>query len=217
MLKFKKGFIITLATILAFGLLNGSTLAFSTATGTVKCSTYLNVRQSNSVSSAILGKLYNGGQVTIIGSSNGWYNINFGGKTAWVSSNYVALEDKLSTVVQTAKSLQGVKYVFGGATPSGFDCSGYTMYVYSKVGITLVHSAAVQATQGAAVNISNLKPGDLVFFATDGFTSKITHVGIYIGNNEVLQAQTGSVQKVAIANLTNSYWSRVYITARRFI
>jgi cell wall-associated NlpC family hydrolase len=217
MFKFKKILMMTLAIIMTFSFLNIAALAFSPAIGTVKCSTYLNVRQSNSTSSAIVGKLYNGGQVTIISGSYGWYNINYGGKTAWVSSSYITFADKQTTVVETAISLQNIKYVFGGATPSGFDCSGYTMYVYNKIGITLPHSSSMQATKGTAVSRSNLKPGDLVFFATDGVTRNINHVGIYVGDNMVLQAQTGTTQKIAIANLTNSYWSRVYVTARRLL
>jgi cell wall-associated NlpC family hydrolase len=217
MLKLKKLLIISLATVMAISLLNISVFASGTAAGTVKCSTYLNVRQSDSSSSAIVGKLYSGQQVTIIGGSYGWYHINYNGKTAWVSGNYITFADKQTTVVETAVSLQDIKYVFGGATPSGFDCSGYSKYVYSKVGVTLVHSAAVQAAEGSAVSRSSLKPGDLVFFATDGKTRNITHVGIYIGDNNVLQAQTGSVQKIAMISLTNSYWSSAYVSARRVL
>lgn len=216
MLKLRNKFIIAIAAIFALGMINFASLAASTQIGVVKCSTYLNVRQSCSTSAAVIGKLYNGNQVTIVGSISGWYNIDFGSKTAWVSSSYVTLENKTTIVVQTAQSLIGVKYVFGGATPSGFDCSGYTMYVYSKVGITLVHSAATQSTEGTAVSRSSLKPGDIVFFAT-GTTRAVTHCGIYIGNNNVLQAETGSVQKVAQISLSNSYWSSAYVSARRLI
>ena len=216
MLKFKKSFIVLLAVILTFGMFNFAALAASSEQGTVTCSC-LNVRKSDSTSSAIVGKLYLGQQVTIVGSSSGWYNIDFNGGTDWVSSSYVTLEDKAAIVVQTAESLEGVKYVFGGDTPSGFDCSGYTMYCYNKVGVTLVHSAAVQSTEGTAVSRSDLKPGDLVFFATDTGSRAVSHVGIYIGNNNVLQAETGTVEKVAIASLTNSYWSSAYVSARRFV
>jgi cell wall-associated NlpC family hydrolase len=217
MLKLKKKVSLILVTALAFVIFSGAVLASSIGIGVVKCSTYLNVRSSNSTSATIIGKLYNGNKITVLASSNGWYNINYGTGTAWVSSNYVALQSSSSIVVQTAQSLVGTKYVFGGATPSGFDCSGYTMYVYSKVGISLKHSAAVQATAGTAVSRSNLRPGDLVFFATDGVTRNVTHCGIYIGNNNVLQAETGSVQKVASISLTNSYWTKAYVSARRIL
>lgn len=217
MFKFKKRIAIMLATALVFVMFSGAALASSLGIGFVKCSTYLNVRSNNNTSAAIVGKLYNGSQVTVLASSNGWYNIKYGTGTAWVSSSYVTLQNNISIVVQTAQSLVGTKYIYGGATPSGFDCSGYTMYVYSKVGVTLVHRAAVQATEGTAVSRSNLKLGDLVFFATDGVTRNVTHCGIYIGNNNVLQAQTGSVQKVAQISLTNSYWSNAYVSARRIL
>lgn len=190
-----------------------------TGTGVVHVSTYLNVRQSSSTSSAIIGKLYNGTKVNIVDSTTGWYKISYNGTTGWVSGSYVTIDSSTSvqTVVNTAKSVIGTKFVFGAASPStGFDCSGLTMYAYSKVGIALPHSAAMQSTMGTWVAKSNLRPGDLIFFDTAG-SGKVTHVGMYIGNDTFIQAESGVVQKVTTTSLSNSYWSRVYITARRYI
>jgi peptidoglycan DL-endopeptidase CwlO len=86
----------------------------------------------------------------------------------------------------------GVPYVWGGATPSGFDCSGLVLYVYAQLGISLPHFAAAQYGFGTPVSRDQLQPGDLVFF--DG----LDHVGIYIGGDQMIHApHTGDVVKIA--------------------
>jgi len=100
----------------------------------------------------------------------------------------------------------GVPYLWGGSTPAGFDCSGLVMYVYAQLGIQLPHYAADQYLSGTPVARSDLQPGDLVFF--DG----LTHVGIYIGNGQIVHApHTGDV--VRISNLTD--FGNSYVGARR--
>ena len=98
---------------------------------------------------------------------------------------------------------------------SGFDCSGLTLYCYAKVGITLPHQSGEQSKLGTYVNRADLKAGDLVFFDTSS-NGVINHVGIYVGNGMVIQAESG-IGKVAEISLTNSYWSSSYMTARRII
>jgi len=110
-------------------------------------------------------------------------------------------------VVGIAMRYLGVPYQWGGASPSGFDCSGFTMYVYAQVGVSLPHNAAAQYGMGSAVSRAALQPGDLVFF--DG----LGHVGLYIGGNQFIHApHTGSV--VSIASITGWYAS-TYVGARR--
>lgn len=101
-------------------------------------------------------------------------------------------------LVVYAANFLGVRYVWGGTTPSGFDCSGFTKYVFSHFGINLNRVSRDQATQGATVSRANLQPGDLVFFGRP-----IHHVGIYVGNNCFIHApRTGDV--VRISPLTRS-------------
>lgn len=118
-------------------------------------------------------------------------------------------------IVNYAKSYLGVKYVYGGASPSGFDCSGFTMYVYKKYGYTLSHSATAQSKVGKEVSRANLQPGDLVIFR-DSSNKAIGHVGIYIGGNQFIHASSpGDVVK--ITSLSSSYYNTRYVTARRLI
>ncbi|MDX6488632.1 MAG: peptidoglycan DL-endopeptidase CwlO, partial [Gaiellaceae bacterium] len=103
----------------------------------------------------------------------------------------------------------GVAYVWGGASPSGFDCSGLVMYVFAQLGISLPHYAAAQYGFGTPVPADQLQPGDLVFF--DG----LGHVGIYIGGGQMIHApHTGDVVKVS--SLTGWYAS-TYVGARRIL
>ena len=118
-----------------------------------------------------------------------------------------------SAIIATAKQYIGVPYVWGGSTPSGFDCSGYVKYVFGKHGITLPRTSAQQYNVGKWVSKSNLQPGDLVFYNTSG--SGVSHLGIYIGNGQFIHAS--SSKGVMISEMSNSYWSARYYGARRVL
>jgi len=124
-----------------------------------------------------------------------------------------AAELKTDVVLNSSKQYQGVPYQWGGVSPTGFDCSGFTEYVFLKNDIVLPRMAADQFNIGAFILRSNLQPGDLVFFST--YKPGPSHVGIYLGNNKFIQAS--SSQGVTITDLGNSYFAQRYIGAKRVI
>jgi cell wall-associated NlpC family hydrolase len=110
-------------------------------------------------------------------------------------------------VVGIAMHYLGVPYVWGGSSPRGFDCSGLVMYVYAQIGVSLPHSSYAQAAMGTPVSMSQLEPGDLVFF------TGASHVGIYIGGGQFIHApHTGDVVKISSLS---GYYSSAFYTARR--
>lgn len=125
-----------------------------------------------------------------------------------------------SDLVDFALSFCGVPYVYGGASPSGFDCSGFTMYVYDHFGYDLPHGATSQMSYGSAVSMSELSPGDLVFFFDSDYASSgASHVGIYIGGGQIVHASSGPGYCVKVSSFsgdssTGNYYSQVYLTAR---
>lgn len=130
-----------------------------------------------------------------------------------------------SQIVSYAKKFLGVPYIYGGASPSGFDCSGFTMYVYKHFGISMAHGAQSQAKLGKKISadkssksslLNNLKPGDLVFFLDYETMDEIGHCGIYIGDGNFIHASSGSGYCVKINSLLpGEYYNSRYCGARR--
>jgi peptidoglycan DL-endopeptidase LytE len=120
-------------------------------------------------------------------------------------------EIKNDKMLQQAKQYIGVPYAWGGTSPSGFDCSGFTQFVFSKAGVSLPRTSALQYNIGYPVSRDQLKSGDLVFFST--YKPGPSHVGIYTENNKFIAAS--SSQGVTITDLNNSYYKARYIGARR--
>lgn len=116
-------------------------------------------------------------------------------------------------ILSEAKKYLGIRYVSGGASPSGFDCSGLVYYVLKQLGYSPYRTPADQYQHGTYVAKANLKEGDIVFFAGTG-ASGISHVGIYAGNGQFLHAPN-SRSTVSYSDLTSGYWANHYYGARR--
>lgn len=130
-------------------------------------------------------------------------------QVAETSNQQVSRSDS-SVLVEHALSLQGVSYVFGGTSRSGFDCSGYTQYVFKGSGISLPRTASEQFNVGSSVSRGQLQSGDLVFFHT--YAPGASHVGIYIGEGRFVHASNSGVRT---SNLSDSYYAGCYLGARR--
>jgi hypothetical protein len=160
---------------------------------------------------------------------NGWIKFLLDDEEAYVSGEYVDVEERLEkavtltelqygqgvsdvrvSLVQYAKQFVGNPYVWGGTSlTNGADCSGFTLSIYKKYGVSLPHHAASQAQMGTKIDISELQPGDLVFYAKNG---SVNHVAIYIGNGQVVHA---SNPKTGI-KISSLYYRTPYC-ARRFL
>jgi cell wall-associated NlpC family hydrolase len=122
----------------------------------------------------------------------------------------VAPPGRYGGVVGIAMRYLGVPYVYGGASPSGFDCSGLVMYAFAQLGVSLPHSSYAQYSMGVAVSRDQLQPGDLVFF------NGLGHEGIYIGGGQFIHApHTGDVVK--ISSMSESWYASTYVGARRIL
>ena len=122
-------------------------------------------------------------------------------------ATYAPPPGKYGGVVGIAMQYLGIPYVYGGASPAGFDCSGFVMYVFGQVGVSLPHNAAAQYGYGMPVSRDQLQPGDLVFF------NGLGHVGIYIGGGQFIHSpHTGDVVKISSIS---GWYSSTWVGARR--
>ena len=191
----------------------------------------VNLRAKPDPSSDLLATMNLGDTAYIIGFNCGWYKVQYNGQTGYIRSDLLALTEAPKTnsqasvgqapvvvtlgdqVVSYAYNYMGVPYVWGGTSPNGFDCSGFTQYVFNQMGVTLNRTAAQQLKNGTSV--SDLQPGDLVFFANTYTTSAAaSHVGIYVGNNQFIHAANGGVK---VTSLDQEYYAARYIGARRVV
>ena len=191
----------------------------------------VNMRATPDVGGELLATLSQGETAYIIGFNCGWYKVQYNGLTGYIRSDLVALMEApkfnaqltvgKSPVVETmgqkivalAQDYMGVPYVWGGTTPKGFDCSGFTQYVFDKMGYSLNRTAAQQLKNG--YKVTDLKVGDLVFFTNTYATSAAaSHVGIYMGDNLFIHAASGGVK---VTSLDHEYYAPRYIGARRIV
>ena len=197
-----------------------------------------NVREVATTSSAIVTTLKIKDKIDITGEEGDFYQITINEKTAYISKGLIvdSLEQvkeepkkeevkpvKVSStgkstgdeIVNFAKQYVGYKYVYGGTTPSGFDCSGFVYYVYNSCGYNLSRACSVQAKSGTSVSKAELQPGDLIFFnnSSDG---GIGHVGIYVGGGKFVHA-ANSKRGVVIDTINSGYYNTYYYSARRIV
>ena len=183
----------------------------------------LNVRSYPSTDSAVLTQIPQGQVASITGVNRGWYQVSYNGVQGFVSPEYIevvpqqaamASSGKGQEIVSYAKQLIGTPYVYGGSTPRGFDCSGFTSYVYKQFGITLPRSSSAQYGPVTKVGRNELQAGDLVFFRNGG--SGIGHVGIYVGNNTFIHSPSAG-KTVCIDTMSSGYYAKNYVGAGRVL
>ena len=170
----------------------------------------LNVRDQASTDSAVLTQVPKGEELEYVETLDGWVGVSIDDQVAYVSSDYVTVEEKLDTaitmtellygvgvsdvrveLVEYAKTALGNPYVWGGTSlTKGADCSGFVLSVYKKFGIKLSHSSSAQSKEGTKISASELQPGDLIFYANSSGT--INHVALYIGGGRVIHASSPS-------------------------
>lgn len=181
----------------------------------------LNIRTGPGTQYASAGTLSTGAIVEIVdtvGGVGGWYETEDG----YVSSDYVTIVDASvvsasangNAIAQYALQFVGYPYIYGGSSPSGFDCSGFVRYVCSQKGYSVNRTASAQMDNGTPVSYSQLQPGDLVFFNNGNSSKRATHVGIYIGNGQFAHAST-STTGVIISDMNSAYYTTGFVGARR--
>lgn len=187
------------------------------------CGNSVHLRSEPSMTSSTLGLLNLNTMVNILESSENWVKVQLpDGRTGWVFKTYLSSTSEsdissspIKQLTAFAQSFLDVPYRYGGASPNGFDCSGFTMYVYSHFGYKLPHSAASQMQLGILVNKEDLQEGDLVFFRTLNAKS-VNHVGIYLNNYQFIHASSG-YGAVRISPLNTGYYASRYLGGRRMI
>ena len=204
----------------------------SNTTSTMYTTERLNLRKGAGTSYSVITTLDKGIAVTVHSSSNGWSKVSVNGMSGYVSSSYLSstkpsnsssstdssTSSKVDKVLNFASQQLGKPYVWGAQGPNSFDCSGLTYYVYKNAaGITLPRTSVEQSKYGTTVSKSNLKAGDLIFFDTSGPNDGgVSHVGIYVGNGQMIHASS-SQKKIVKVSVETSYWNNAYVRAKRVL
>ena len=204
----------------------------SNSTSTMYTTDRLNLRKGAGTSYSVITTLDKGVAVTVHSSSNGWSKVSVNGMTGYVSSKYLSstkpsnsssstdssTSSKVDKVLNFASQQLGKPYVWGAQGPNSFDCSGLTYYVYKNAaGITLPRTSVEQSKYGTTVSKSNLKAGDLIFFDTSGPNDGgVSHVGIYVGNGQMIHASS-SQKKIVKVSVETSYWNNAFVRAKRVL
>ena len=189
--------------------------------------TTLRVREDTSTDSAIVSLVGEGEDLVVEKIVDDWYKVEVDDQKGYISGDYVTISQKLPTassveelengtgvsdtrvsLVQYALQFVGNRYVWGGTSlTNGIDCSGFTMQIYARYGISLPHHAASQPGYGTRISASDAQPGDLFFY---GSGSTISHVGIYIGNGQIVHASNARTG----IKISNAYYRTPICVAR---
>lgn len=180
----------------------------------------VNVRSDASTDSSVLATIEEDAIVTVNGLVDGWYDVTCEyGTEGYIRSDFLDLTESSSSnsdIAATAKQYLGTGYVYGGVSPRGFDCSGFTMYVYSQHGYSLPHSATSQWQSGLGTrvySISELQPGDLVFFNDPSRNAgkACSHAGIYTGDGQFIHSSSSCSGGVIVSSLTSGYYNTYFV------
>ena len=180
----------------------------------------VNVRSAASTDSSVLATIEEDAIVTVNGLVDGWYDVTCEyGTEGYIRSDFLDLTESSSSnsdIAATAKQYLGTGYVYGGASPRGFDCSGFTMYVYSQHGYSLPHSATSQWQSGLGTrvySISELQPSDLVFFNDPSRNAgkACSHAGIYTGDGQFIHSSSSRSGGVIVSSLTSGYYNTYFV------
>ena len=184
----------------------------------------VNVRADASTDAEILASVDTGTIVTINGLVDGWYDVTCQyGTEGYIRSDFLDLTKESTTsassgsgIVDTAMQHLGTRYVYGGASPKGFDCSGFTMYVYSQHSYSLPHTATGQWQSGLGsrvYSIGELQPGDLVFFNDPSRNAgkACSHAGIYVAGGQLIHSSSSRSNGVIISDLTSGYYNTYFV------
>lgn len=201
--------------------------------------TEVNLRTGPGTDFAVVGRASKNESCQVLGISSGWYKVLWREKICYIRSDYLSLgqaaqedtaadqaPDSSNTaetspaavitgdgILEEAQKYLGVRYVNGGASPSGFDCSGFVYYVLRQCGHAPSRILSEMVKQGTEVAKDDLEVGDVVFFSNT-YGRGISHVGIYSGGGQFIHAPN-SRSTVSYSDLTSGYWSDHYYTARR--
>ena len=224
---FKKFTATFVAVVIMLSAVFSSVVAADSSRYGIVTASLLNLRSEASTSSKILAQIPRGQTVSVTSIQSGWAKVTYYGTTGYLSLEYLnimadenpssrsdAVSTKGQAVVELAKKYLGTPYVYGGSSPSGFDCSGFVYFLYKNMGVTLNRVAADQMTNGTWVPKNALLPGDIVGFANR--SGYINHVGIYAGNGMMIHSpQTGDVVKYE-SIVTGNYANRLTCGRRIF-
>ena len=200
------------------------------------------VRYTDSYSAPSIGQMENGTEINVLGATRYFYKVDCYDMVGYIAKTQVVhnedgkyyvncqigssetdllvYEDYSRAltlrhdIFELAKKQLGTPYVYGGKRPGGFDCSGLTSYLYSRYGMKLQRRASQQMSDGIIVAKEGMQVGDLVFFKESYESALCSHVGIYVGNNQIIHAGSNGVE---FADLDYSYFRDYYYCARRII